>query len=114
MHGWGCGTSPVLYKNLVIVNASVECRSVVAIDKESGKEEWRATSMNKSWSTPHLVDVGGRQELVVSSKDEILAYDRATGDELWKCTGIPDCVCSSIKIYIVLETRVLDSLAKCY
>ena len=41
-HGWGCGTSPVLFENLVIVNASVESGSLVAIDKESGKEVWRA------------------------------------------------------------------------
>ena len=96
VHGWGCGTSPVLYENLVIVNASVESGSVVAIDKESGKEKWRVKSMNRSWSTPHLVDVGGKQELVVNSKDEILAYDPATGDELWNCKGIPDYVCPSI------------------
>ena len=97
VHGWGCGTSPVLYKNLVIVNASVESGSVVAIDKESGEEKWRVKSMNRSWSTPHLVDVAdGKQELVVNSKDEILAYDPATGDELWRCEGIPDYVCPSI------------------
>ena len=96
VHGWGCGTSPVLYKNLVIVNASVESKSVVAIDKESGKEKWRVKSMQASWSTPHLVDVGDKQELVVNSKDEILAYDPATGEELWKCKGIPDYVCPSI------------------
>ncbi len=96
VHGWGCGTSPVLYQNLVIVNASVESKSVVAIDKESGNEQWRVNSMNASWSTPHLVDVGGKQELVVNSKNEILAYDPATGDELWKCEGIPDYVCPSI------------------
>ena len=96
VHGWGCGTSPVLYKNLVIVNASVESKSVVAVDKESGKEKWRVKSMNASWSTPHLVDVGDSQELVVNSKNEILAYDPATGAELWKCEGIPDYVCPSI------------------
>jgi outer membrane protein assembly factor BamB len=96
VHGWGCGTSPVLYKNLVIVNASVESDSVVAIDKESGKEKWRVKSMNRSWSTPHLVEVDGKQELVVNSKDEILAYDPATGNELWRCKGIPDYVCPSI------------------
>ena len=96
VHGWGCGTSPVLYKNLVIVNASVESGSVVAIDKETGKETWRVKSMNRSWSTPHLVDVGGKQELVVNSKEEILAYDPATGNELWRCNGIPDYVCPSI------------------
>lgn len=95
-HGWGCGTSPVLYKDLVIVNASVESKSVVALDKETGKEKWRVQSMNASWSTPHLVDVNGKQELVVNSKNEILAYDPATGEELWKCRGIPDYVCPSI------------------
>lgn len=96
VHGWGCGTSPVLFEDLVIVNASVESGSLVAIDKESGKEKWRVKSMNASWSTPHLVDVDGKQELVVNSKDEILAYDPATGDELWTCAGIPDYVCPSI------------------
>ncbi len=95
-HGWGCGTSPVLYKNLVIVNASVESKSVVALDKETGKEKWRVKSMNASWSTPHLVDVGDKQELVVNSKNEILAYDPATGKNLWRCEGIPDYVCPSI------------------
>jgi outer membrane protein assembly factor BamB len=97
LHGWGCGTSPVLYKNLVIVNASVESRSLVALDKATGDEAWRARGMNASWNTPHLVSLpGGKQELVVSVKDKILAYDPATGKELWNCEGIHDYVCPSI------------------
>ncbi|MCH7687240.1 MAG: PQQ-like beta-propeller repeat protein, partial [Planctomycetes bacterium] len=72
-HGWGCGTSPVLYQNLVIVNASVESRSLVALDKQSGEEVWRAPGMRASWNTPILVDVkGGKQELVVSVRGSIL------------------------------------------
>ena len=96
-HGWGSGTSPVLYKNLVIVNASVESGSLVAIDKETGAEVWRTGGMDASWNTPHLVDVGGgKQELVVSVKDKILAFEPATGAPLWNCDGIPDYVCPSI------------------
>lgn len=96
-HGWGCGTSPVLYKNLVIVNASVESGSLVAIDKESGKEVWRADGMNASWNTPHIVDPGnGKQELVVSVQGKILAFEPETGKPLWNCQGIPDYVCPSI------------------
>ncbi|MBP85175.1 MAG: serine/threonine protein kinase [Planctomycetaceae bacterium] len=96
-HGWGCGTSPILYKNLVIVNASVESRSLVAINKESGKEVWRAGGMSASWNTPHLVDVGGgTHELVVSVKSTILAFDPETGEPLWNCDGIQDYVCPSI------------------
>jgi hypothetical protein len=96
-HGWGCGTSPVLFENLVIVNASVESRSLVAIDKTTGEEVWRASGMRSSWNTPHLVQLdNGQQELVVSVKDYILGFDPATGDELWRCEGIHDYVCPSV------------------
>ncbi len=96
-HGWGCGTSPVLYKDVVIVNASVESGSLVGINKNSGKEVWRAGGMKASWNTPHLVGLaGGKQELVVSVKDRVLAFDPGTGRPLWNCEGIQDYVCPSI------------------
>ncbi len=95
-HGWGCGTSPVLYKNLVIVNASVESASLVALDKQTGEEVWRAPGMKSSWNTPHLVDVGDKQELVVSVKGSILGFDPDTGEQLWNGDGIDDYVCPSV------------------
>ena len=96
-HGWGCGTSPVLYKNLVIVNASVESRSLVGIDKRTGKEVWRADGMRSAWNTPHLVQLeNGKTELVVSVKNLILGFDPETGKKLWSCAGIEDYVCPSI------------------
>ncbi len=95
--GWGCGTSPVLFEHLVIVNASVESGSLVALDKSTGQEVWRAGGMNSSWNTPHLVKLpNGQQELVVSVKDHILGFDPTTGKELWRCDGIQDYVCPSV------------------
>ncbi len=97
VHSWGSGTSPVLYKNLVIVNASVESGSLVAIDKESGREVWRARGMDSSWNTPHLVEApGGKQELAVTVKKWVLGFDPETGEQLWKCEAIPDYICPSI------------------
>ncbi len=97
LNGWGCGTSPVLYEDLVIVNASVESGSLVALKKENGEEVWRAKGMKSSWNTPHLVQLAdGKQELVVSVKGEILGFDPATGEQLWSCDGIADYVCPSI------------------
>ncbi|MBT3378985.1 MAG: PQQ-binding-like beta-propeller repeat protein [Lentisphaerae bacterium] len=96
-HGWGCGTSPVLCGDLVIINASVESRSLIAFDKATGKEAWRARGMVASWNTPHVVELaGGKQELVVSVKDKLLAFDPKTGESLWTCEGIHDYVCPSI------------------
>lgn len=96
-HGWGCGTSPVLFENLVIVNASVESGSLVAIDKATGDEVWRAGGMERSWNTPHLVQLAnGNQELVVSVRGYVLGFDPKTGQELWRCDGVPDYVCPSV------------------
>ena len=96
-HGWGSGTSPVLYENLVIVNASVESKSLVAIDKATGKEVWRAGGMDSSWNTPHLVKTSnGDYELAVTVKKWILGFDPKTGNELWRCEAIPDYICPSI------------------
>ena len=67
-HGWGSGTSPVICGDLVIVNASVESQSIVALDKLSGKEVWRTEGIRESWSTPALAELpDGSRELVVSS-----------------------------------------------
>lgn len=96
-HGWGCGTSPVLYEDLVIVNASVESRSLIGLDKATGKEVWRAGGMQASWNTPHLVELpNGKAEVVVSVRNRILGFDPATGEALWNCYGIQDYVCPSI------------------
>lgn len=96
-HGWGSGTSPVLYENLVIVNASVESNSLVALDKDTGQEVWRAGGMDSSWNTPHLVKTSdGKHELAVTVKGWIRGFNPLTGEELWRCEAIPDYICPSI------------------
>jgi len=86
-HGFGTGASVLLHDNLVIVNACVESGSVVALDKQTGREVWRASGIKESWNTPVLVDVAGRRELVVDSDDSLRAFDPATGRELWRSAG---------------------------
>lgn len=91
LHGWGSAASPVLYGNLVFVNASVESESLVALDRKSGKEVWRARGIRESWNTPILVaGKGGKTELVVAMFGKVLGFDPMTGDQLWNCaTDIP-------------------------
>ena len=96
-HGWGSGTSPVLYQDLAIVNASIESTSLIALDKTTGKEVWRVPGIAKCWSSPMLVDVDGGQELVLNTPNKIMGFDPATGQQLWYCEGIPDSyVCPSV------------------
>jgi len=84
--GWGTAASPVLHGDLVIINASVESQSLVALDRATGAEQWRIRGIKDSWNTPILITAdSGREELVVARVGDILAYDPHTGEALWTC-----------------------------
>jgi outer membrane protein assembly factor BamB len=86
LHGWGTANSPILYKDLVIINASVESQSLVALDARTGREAWRASGIRESWNTPILVNTAsGDTELVVAIMPKILGFDPAFGKQLWSC-----------------------------
>jgi len=86
LNGWGSAASPVLHGNLVIVNASVESQSLVALDKATGKERWRAPGIRDAWNTPLVVELpGGKSEIVVPILKKVLAFDPTNGKQLWSC-----------------------------
>lgn len=86
LSGWGSAASPILYKDLVIVNASVESDSLVALDRRTGKEVWRARGMRESWNTPVLVPIAGaKTELAVAIMGKVLGIDPDSGKQLWSC-----------------------------
>ena len=80
-HGWGSASSPVLYKDLVIVNAGVESGALVALDKKKGTEVWNFPTQGQVDSSP--VVAGGR--VYVGSQDgHLYVLDLATGRQLQK------------------------------
>jgi outer membrane protein assembly factor BamB len=97
---YGSAASPILYKDLLIVNANLESRALVGLDKNTGKEIWRAAGYWGSWSTPMLVQVPnkGRTEVVVSDSKKVLGFDPDTGRELWHVNydPPPPYVCASL------------------
>ncbi|MBS0204358.1 MAG: PQQ-binding-like beta-propeller repeat protein [Planctomycetes bacterium] len=99
-NNWGSGSSPVLFGNVVIVNAAAESKAVIALDKQTGKEAWHSNAPNiyGSWSTPVLVDApGGKIELVLSAPYELWGFDPNNGDFLWFADGIADdTICGSV------------------
>ncbi|MGH7378605.1 MAG: PQQ-binding-like beta-propeller repeat protein, partial [Candidatus Methylomirabilales bacterium] len=84
--GWGSAASPVFHQELVIVNASVESESLVALDRKSGKEVWRAGGIKDAWNTPILARApDGRVELIIAVMQKLLAFDPVSGKPLWSC-----------------------------
>jgi outer membrane protein assembly factor BamB len=95
--GWGSAASPLLYKNLLIVNASVESGALVALDKLTGKEVWRVAGIRSAWNTPVLETApSGELELVVSVQDRLVGLNPETGKELWQAEGVHRYVCPSV------------------
>lgn len=97
---WGSSSSPILYKDLVIVTASAEKRAIVAIDKRTGKIVWqqKADGLQSVWGTPILVKVDdARTDLVIGVPFELWGFDPANGELRWYCPGLDtDTFCSSV------------------
>jgi outer membrane protein assembly factor BamB len=89
--GLGPGTSPILYENLLILQIDQEMgagSAILALDKKTGEQVWRAERRNRrSWATPLLVRTPTRVELIASGAEAVIAYDPATGHELWRAPG---------------------------
>lgn len=98
--GWGSASSPVLYKNLVIITASAEGETLYGLDKETGKIVWKqeAGGLGSTWGTPVLVPVDDqRTDLVIGVPNEIWGLNPETGKLRWYCPGLQtDSFCSSV------------------
>lgn len=85
-HGWGTSASPILYRDLLIINASVESDSLVALEKATGNERWRAGDIQEAWNTPIVSNNADQKpELVMATRGRIKAFNPDTGDPLWTC-----------------------------
>jgi outer membrane protein assembly factor BamB len=83
---WGHSSSPVLYRDLVILLCDQPSASyLLALDKRTGKERWKVDrgTGRSSYSTPLVVEHASGAELIVNSSERIDAYDPATGRALW-------------------------------
>ncbi|MCP4510226.1 MAG: PQQ-binding-like beta-propeller repeat protein, partial [Fuerstiella sp.] len=114
--GFGSAASPILYRDLVIINASIEAKTVFAFNRVSGKEVWRITDVASSWTTPVVAaSADGRDELIISYKEHVRGFDPVTGSELWNCVGVQDYVVPCVIVHegtaFVLGGRKNQSMA---
>jgi outer membrane protein assembly factor BamB len=83
---WGHGSSPVLYGDLLILLCDQPARSyLLAIDKKTGKDRWKADrgQGRSSYSTPLVIEGAFGTEVIVNSTERIDSYDAKTGAFLW-------------------------------
>jgi outer membrane protein assembly factor BamB len=84
----GNGGSPTLYKDLLIFSCDgSDTAFVVALDKRTGSERWktyRRSPADQAYSTPLVIRVADRDQLISVGAYRTAAYDPDTGKELWR------------------------------
>jgi outer membrane protein assembly factor BamB len=97
LHGHGEASSPAVYHDTLVVNWDHEGDSfLVALDKATGEEKWRAERNEvTSWSSPIIVEHDGRVQVIVSGTSRVRGYDLATGKVIWQCGGLSANVVAS-------------------
>lgn len=94
-HFRGAASSPVLVDNLLVLTFDgVDVQYLTAMDKTTGKTVWKRNrniaydtdnkDYHKAYSTPALIRVGGRIQLVSPSAGATIAYEPMTGEEIWR------------------------------
>ncbi len=87
---WGTASSPVIYKDLVIVQCDTQKESfVMASDIRTGKTVWKTVRQElPSWGTPTIYEsASGVRELVTNASNYVRGYDPDTGAERWRLGG---------------------------
>jgi outer membrane protein assembly factor BamB len=89
----GTAGSPLLYKDRLILyqdhSGGPEGGAfIAAFATATGKELWRTErEATVGWGTPIAVRAGNRDEIIVSGQRRVIAYDPASGQELWRASG---------------------------
>jgi outer membrane protein assembly factor BamB len=81
---WGYAASLLIDRDMLYTLAGGEGSNVVALDKATGKEIWRAlTTQDVCYSPPMIYEAGGQRQLIIWNAESINALDPATGKVFW-------------------------------
>lgn len=114
-HIWGYASSPVIYKDLVVIYHGPGPGSrLVALNKKTGVTAWEWKepawdtrdrtdgfkgredgAVDGTWSTPIVISINGRDEMVMAFPTQMMAFDPATGKQLWSCDGMSPLIYTS-------------------
>ena len=110
-------SSPIIYKNLVIVQCDIQKDSfVAAYDVNDGHRVWRTPREEiPSWGTPAIYEGKTRAELITQGTKFTRGYDPMTGKELWRLSGhseitAPTPIVANDMIFVADGYRVIQPI----
>jgi len=106
---YGMACSPLIVDGKVVVTVGADGATVVAVDARTGEISWTSGSDHPAgYSSPALLQVGGREQLVVFHGDGVFGLDPKSGAELWNHSYVTDFNCN-IATPLAVDDGVLIS-----
>lgn len=103
MPNWGISASPLIYDDLVILHVGGrDGACVIALDKKSGDEQWRALDDRAQYSAPIVIQQEGRDVIVCWTGDSVAGINPKDGEVLWRFPFAP------VKMPIGIATPVVE------
>ena len=99
---WGISAAPLIEGELLIVQAGGKDACLVAFNKTTGEEVWKALSDLASYAAPIIIKQAGKRVLVCWTGDNVVGLDPTTGDVHWKQPFKPS------KMVLAVSTPVLE------
>jgi outer membrane protein assembly factor BamB len=86
---WGTASSPIIWKDLVILQVDTQADSfLIAVKADNGETVWKTDREElPSWGTPTVAETSDGPVLVANASNFIRGYDPRTGRELWRLGG---------------------------
>ncbi len=114
---WGFGSSPIIYRNLVILQCDVGKNSfIAAYNLSDGQPVWQTPREEiASWGTPTIYEGKRRTELITNATKFVRSYDPFTGKELWRLSRnaeitVPTPVASRDLIFVTSGYRPVQPI----
>ncbi len=87
---FGEGSSPAIYNDKIVILWDHEGQSALfVLDKNTGEDIWNVNRDEMtSWSTPLIVEYGGKTQIITSASNKVRSYDLETGDIIWETSGL--------------------------
>lgn len=94
---FGTGVSPLLVDDTVILlRDEMKDPKIIALDATTGELKWEKKRQSKSgFGTPTVWDTPDGKQIVAPGFGQMIAYDLATGDEVWTVAGMPASSCTT-------------------
>jgi len=83
---WGYASSPVIYKNRIIVQCDIpKTPYIAALDLDTGNEIWKSSRTDEvsTWCTPAIYSKNGKTQVIANGYKQICGYEFETGKQIW-------------------------------